>query len=161
MSIEIRLIAPKDNSALATIIRSTIDEFGVPRIGTAYEDPHTDRLYDLFQAPGSSYFVAEEDGEILGGCGISPTAGLPEGCAELVRFFMTPSSRGKGIGKELMGRSIIAAKEMGYKQIYLESLPQLNQAVRMYERAGFKHLTGAMGESGHYSCTIWMLLDLD
>jgi putative acetyltransferase len=48
------------------------------------------------------------------------------------------------------------AKELGYEQIYLESMPELNQAVTLYEKLGFKHLSNSLGNSGHFGCDIWM-----
>lgn len=156
----IRSIEQKDNSALAKIIRDIFVEFDAPQTGTVYSDPDTDRLYEVFQHPGSTYFLAEEDGVVLGGCGIYPTKGLPEGCAELVKFYLSPAARGKGLGKLLMDKSVAAAPGLGYKQIYLESFPQLATAVSMYEKAGFRILDKPMGESGHYATTLWMIMDL-
>jgi putative acetyltransferase len=160
MPVTIRNITVNDNPHLATLIRTTIDEFNIPRVGTAYSDPETDHLYEVFQTPGSTYFIAEEDGVVLGGCGILPTAGLPEGCAELVRYFLSHAARGKGIGKILMDKTIEAAKDLGYKQLYLESFPDFSKAVSIYEKVGFKSLDRAMGNTGHHACTVWMLKEL-
>lgn len=160
MPVTIRTIETTDNAALAKIIRDTFDEFNVPKVGTVYADPETDRLYDLFQFPGSAYFVAEEDGVILGGCGMFPTKGLPEGCAELVKYYLSDKARGKGIGRALMEHTFAAAKQYGYTHLYLESFPDFAKAVTMYEKAGFKHLDKALGNSGHFACTIWMLKEL-
>src|SRR5947209_19114554 len=105
-----RHLEKKDNPFLANIIRRAFEEFNVPKEGTVYTDPTTDRLYEVFQHPKSEYWVAEENGIFLGGCGIYPTSGLPEGCAELVKFFLEPSARGKGIGKELMEKATCSAQ---------------------------------------------------
>ncbi|SFF01682.1 putative acetyltransferase [Chitinophaga sp. CF118] len=156
----IRNIEIKDNQELAKIVRDTFIEFDLPKENTVYSDPETDKLYELFQYPGSTYFVAEENGVLLGGCGIYPTDGLPDKCAELVKFYLTGASRGKGTGKMLMDKSIEAAAKMGYKQVYLESFPQLAKAVSMYEKAGFKMLPEQIGNSGHLATTIWMLKEL-
>jgi len=59
-----------------------------------------------------------------------------------------------------MEKSIISAREMGYRQIYLESMPELGKAISMYEKAGFRSINQPMGNSGHFGCDIWMLLDL-
>ncbi|MGZ3901641.1 MAG: GNAT family N-acetyltransferase [Bacteroidia bacterium] len=155
-----RRIQPGDNKPLADIIRSVFREFKINKPGTVYTDPTTDHLYEVFQTKGSTYFVAEENGIMIGGCGIYPTTGLPEGCVELVKFFLTASARGKGTGQELMHKSMEAAKELGYKQMYLETFPELSKAVSIYEREGFKNLDHAMGNSGHYACNIWMLKEL-
>jgi putative acetyltransferase len=97
---------------------------------------------------------------IIGGCGVYPTSGLPEGCAELVKFYLTSSFRGKGIGWKLMEKTFESAKEFGYKKLYLESLPELGKAISLYERAGFKKISTHLGNSGHFGCDIWMLKDL-
>jgi putative acetyltransferase len=55
------------------------------------------------------------------------SVGLPKNCTELVKFYITAKSRGKGIGKLLMEKSIESAKEMGYSAIYLESLPDFSK----------------------------------
>jgi putative acetyltransferase len=160
MPLNIRPIQPSDNEPLASLIRQVFREFKIDKPGTVYTDPTTDALYQLFQQPASAYFVAEENGTIIGGCGVYPTEGLPAGCAELVKFYLAAEARGKGIGNQLMQQSIAAARELGYKQLYLESFPELGKAVSMYEKAGFRPLPNAMGNSGHFACNIWMLKDL-
>lgn len=161
MAISIRNIQATDNIELARIIRQSLIEFDVPKQGTVYSDPDTDRLFELFSGtPGSCYFVAEDDGKIIGGCGVYPTAGLPSGCAELVKLYLTAATRGKGIGKMLMDKCNEAAKQMRYTHLYLESFPQLAKAVSLYEKAGYKHLDGALGNSGHFACNIWMLKEV-
>mgnify|MGYP005757568147 FL=1 len=160
MGVNIRAIIEEDNLPLATLIRQVFREFKIDRPGTVYTDPTTDALFQLFRRPGSAYFVAEVDGEIVGGCGVYPTEGLPDGCAELVKFYLTAEARGKGIGNLLMQQSINEAKKRGYRQLYLESFPELAKAVSMYERAGFTPLPHALGNSGHYACNIWMIKEL-
>lgn len=156
----IRTMEARDNSALAQIIRDIFIEFDAPKIGTVYDDPNTDNLFEVFQHPGSIYYLAEENGIVLGGCGLYPTDGLPDKCAELVKFYLSPAARGKGLGKDLMEKAITAAPGLGYKQIYLETFDQLATAVGMYEKAGFKKLDKPMGNSGHYNTTLWMIMDV-
>jgi putative acetyltransferase len=156
----IRNIERADNVAFARIIRSAFEEFGAPKQGTVYSDPTTDDLYALFQQPGSACFVAVDGDIVVGGCGIYPTQGLPSGCAELAKFYIAADYRGRGIGSQLMKHCIDTARKLGYKQLYLESLPQLATAVGMYKRAGFQILDSTLGNSGHYACTLWMIKDL-
>jgi putative acetyltransferase len=159
-TVKLRLIESKDNPAIATLIRTVFREFGIDRPGTAYTDPTTDDLYGLFSIPSSVYWIAEAGGIMTGGCGIYPTHGLPKGCVELVKFYVASPYRGKGIGKQLMEQCFKSARQLGYRQLYLESMPELDKAVGMYEKAGFRHLPERLGDSGHYSCGIWMLKDL-
>lgn len=159
-SITSRKIEKKDNKPLADLIRTIFREFKIDLPGTVYTDPTTDALYELFQNTKSAYFVAEENGMLLGGCGIYPTPQLPEGCAELVKFYLLPQSRGKGIGRKLMELNFETAKSLGYKQLYLESFPALSKAISMYENSGFKNIERPLGNSGHFACNIWMVKNL-
>ncbi len=160
MSLILRPITQNDNQEIAELIRKVFREFKIDKPGTVYTDPTTDNLFTLFRQHGSMYWIAEENGTMLGGCGIFPTKGLPEGCAELVKFYVSSDSRGKGVGNALMQKSIEWAKESGYKQLYLESFPELNKAVSMYIRSGFTYLPHALGNSGHFACNVWMLKHL-
>lgn len=159
--IQIRTIEKRDNPALAKIIRQTLAEFGADHPGTVYYDESTDRLSTLFKVPGSVYFVAEQNGEILGGGGIYPTEGLSPDTCELVKMYLLPAARGKGLGIGLLQKCIDFARGYGYKNIYLESMPELSKAVSLYQKVGFKSLDGPLGQSGHFGCGIWMILNLE
>ncbi|WP_163362824.1 GNAT family N-acetyltransferase, partial [Escherichia coli] len=72
-------------------------EFGANKPGTVFYDDTTDHLYELFQsAPLSAYYVAEKNGELIGGAGIFPTEGLPANTCELVKMYLHKSARGMG-----------------------------------------------------------------
>lgn len=160
MNIQIREIEASDNARLATIIRQTLAEFGANHPGTVYYDDTTDHLYELFRPPGSVYYVAEMDGELMGGGGIYPTEGLPADTCELVKMYLLPKARGTGLGKRLIEKSIAKAAELGYKKIYLETMPELKQALKVYARFGFQYLEGPMGNSGHTGCSLWMIREI-
>ena len=157
----VRTIEKDDNKTLATIIRNTLAEFKANKPGTVYYDDRTDRLFEEFKVAGSIYYVAAYNGEIVGGSGIYPTENLPAGTCELVKFYLSPPARGKGIGKILLEKCIAAASEMGYKKIYLETMPELTIAIPMYEKLGFTYLPAAQGNSGHTGCDVWMIKELD
>jgi putative acetyltransferase len=70
-------------------------------------------------------------------------------------------SRRKGIGKAQVLRSIETARELGFSQLYLESFPELEAAVHLYKKIGFKMLDKPMGNSGHFACNIWALMELN
>ncbi|MCZ2460865.1 MAG: GNAT family N-acetyltransferase [Chitinophagales bacterium] len=158
--ITIRKLMPEDNAALAKVIRDTMTEFGVNKSNTVFDDPTTDHLYEVFQQKGSDYNIAEINGEIAGGAGIYPTKGLPEGTCELVKMYLKPEARGLGLGRKLIEKCIEKAKELGYKNIYIESMPELRKALSIYARFGFEYLKGPMGNSGHCGCSLWMLKKL-
>jgi len=156
-AIRTRTIQPSDNAALALIIRNSLAEFGANKPGTVFYDATTDALYELFQAPGSIYFVAEDNGSLLGGAGIFPTPGLPDGVCELVKMYLHKDTRGKGLGRALIEKCLEEARRMGYKKVYLETMPELRKAVSVYEKFGFSYLDGPMGNTGHFGCDVWMI----
>lgn len=160
MNITIRPIEQSDNPVLAKIVRDTLAEFGANHPGTVYYDPTTDALYELFQAKGAGYFVAEMNGEVVGGGGIYPTDGLPADTCELVKMYLLPQARGTGLGRTLIEKSLSFAEETGYKNVYLETMPELKQALNIYAKFGFEYLKGPMGNSGHTGCSLWMLKKL-
>jgi len=158
---EIRNIREQDNLRLAEIIRKTLAEFGADKPGTVYYDASTDRLSEVFKMDSSVYFVASIDGEIAGGAGIYPSAGLPQDTCELVKMYLLPQARGKGLGRELLGRCIGFAGKTGYRHIYLETMPELYLAIALYEKFGFKRLTAPLGNTGHSGCDIWMIREVE
>jgi len=157
-SISIRPIEPKDNVALANIIRTSLKEFDAAKPGTVYFDASTDHLFELFQATASSaYLVAEQDGKVLGGAGVFPTENLPAGICELVKMYLAKEARGLGLGRLMISKCLQIAKESGFTKVYLETMPELSKAVTVYEKFGFEYLTAPMGNSGHCGCNVWML----
>jgi putative acetyltransferase len=155
-NITIRQIELQDNIDIAFVIRTALTEFGANKPGTVYFDPTTDHLFELFRAAGSVYFVALKDGRIIGGAGIFPTENLPKGTCELVKLYLHQTARGTGLGKKLLLTAMDWAKQNGYNQVYLESMPELSKAVAIYENVGFKRLKEPLGNSGHSGCDIWM-----
>jgi putative acetyltransferase len=159
--ITIRTIQPGDNKAIAAIIRRTLEEFGANHPGTVYYDSTTDALYELFSSTrGSVYYIAEKEGALVGGGGIFPSPGLPDGTCELVKMYLLPEVRGIGLGKKMIQACIAFARESGYRHIYIETMPELKQAMNTYEKFGFRYLNGPLGNTGHFGCELWMLLTL-
>jgi putative acetyltransferase len=158
--ISIRTIRAPDNSEIARIIRTSLAEFGLDKPGTVYFDASTDHLFELFQEPKSIYYIALLDQEIVGGAGIYPTHGLSENTCELVKMYLTKKVRGMGLGKLLIAKCLEYGKENGYTQVYLETMPELEKALTVYEKFGFQYLDRPMGDTGHFGCNRWMLKTL-
>src|SRR6186997_3132298 len=155
--VTIRDLRKEDNPELAKVVKDTLAEFGANHPNTVYYDPTTDKLFEVFQTPRSKYFLAELNSKIVGGGGIYPTDGLPADTCELVKMYLSPAARGSGLGRTLIEKSLAFAKEAGYKHVYLETMPELKQALNIYAKFGFAYLKGPMGNSGHTGCSLWML----
>lgn len=145
---------------MANIIRRSLEEFDIDLQGTVYVDPYLDNMYSHFTVPHKIYFIACDDGHVLGGSGIAPLDDINMEICELQRMFVHKEARGKGIGQLLMDNCLIAAKEMGFKQCYLETFADMHKAIALYERNNFRYLDAPMGNTGHFACKTWMLKDL-
>lgn len=156
----IREIRPEDNPKIEAIIKAIFPEFGLPLTGTAYEDEEIKKMYESYSNKNEVYLVLEENGEVVGGAGIKPLKDVDASICELQKMYFTPGSRGKGLGKQMFLACLDWAKSNGYQRCYLESASQLKTAVRMYESYGFDYLDGPLGNTGHFSCGIWMIKTL-
>jgi len=157
---KIRHIAPRDDAAVAAIIRAVMPEFGAVGDGFAINDPEVNWMSLAYADAGCAYFVVEKDGVVLGGAGIAPlTGGDPDVC-ELRKMYFLPELRGMGAGAAMMAKCLDAARTLGFKRCYLETLRGMDAAMRLYERSGFQKIDGPMGATGHGGCNAFYLLEL-
>ncbi|WP_144898937.1 GNAT family N-acetyltransferase [Luteimonas cucumeris] len=157
---KIRPIEPRDDLAVAGIIRSVMPEFGAIGDGFAINDPEVDWMSRAYGAARSSYFVIEHAGAIQGGGGIAPLEGGDDDTCELRKMYFLPSLRGLGAGAALMARCLDSARGFGFRHCYLETLAGMDAARRLYERSGFRRIDGPLGATGHGGCNTFYLLDL-
>ena len=156
----IRTIERTDNMATASVIRLVLVEHGAPKVGTAYEDKALDAMFQNYEKDKAAYFVVEENGEIIGGGGISQLDNHKGNVCELQKMYFLPRARGHGIGTEMIDLCLNRAREYGYEQCYLETMSYMEAAQKLYRRYGFEYLEGPIGDTGHYSCGVHMILDL-
>ncbi|MCT4628663.1 GNAT family N-acetyltransferase [Winogradskyella sp.] len=159
-TIVIREIEQKDNPKIAKAIRSVLIEFGVPKVGTAYEDKALDCMTETYDQARKIYYVVEKAGEIIGGAGISPLDNYNGNVCELQKMYFMPEARGKGVGSKMMEKCLLFAKDAGFDKCYLETMPYMDAARKLYKKVGFEFIDKPMGNTGHYSCTVWMLKTL-
>lgn len=156
----IREIKAKDNPKIAAAIREVLIEFGVPKVGTAYADKILDTLYEAYQKDRAIYYVLLKGDEIIGGAGIAQLDNYEGNVCELQKMYFKSEARGRGLGRKMMNKCLSKAKEFGFEKCYLETLPYMEDARKLYRKVGFKDLDAPMGDTGHYSCNLWMLKDL-
>lgn len=145
----IRKVRLEDAAQVAECVRETYDEYGFT---WDPDDYHAD-LYDLSEyVREAEFWVAEEDGVILGCGGITWHERLPgdvgeaggvDGTirilgtsAELVRFYVRPSGRRRGIATSILEMSIEAARVRGVRAIEIWSDKRFQDAHRLYQRYG-------------------------
>ncbi|MBP3967140.1 GNAT family N-acetyltransferase [Paenibacillus lignilyticus] len=155
----IRNLQPSDNAAIERIIRECLIEFGGNRAGLAWEDESLSHLADYYNAEGRAYWVVEQDGKIVGGCGIAPFAESSEVC-ELQKMYLLQEARGTGAAAALLDEALAFAR-IHYRQCYLETLTTMVAANRFYAKHGFVQLDEPLAGTEHYACDAWYIKQLN
>lgn len=156
----IRPILPTDDAAIAGIIRTVMPEFGANGPGFAIHDPEVDHMAAAYARPRCAYFVVEREGVVCGGGGVAPLDGGDPDVCELRKMYFLPALRGQGAGAALMLWCLEAARMLGFRRCYLETLHGMDAAQKLYERNGFARIDGPMGATGHFGCNRFYLREL-
>lgn len=155
----IRPIEKRDNEQIAHIIRDVMTEYGAVGTGYSIMDNEVDRMFEAYSEK-AKYFIIEKDGRILGGSGVAQLAGGEDDTCELKKMYFLKELRGLGFGEKLLQLCLDAAKELGYKKCYLETLSHMHAARKLYEKFGFVKLDKPMGNTGHFKCNSWYVKDV-
>ena len=153
----VRLIEEKDDKIIEKIIRDCLIEYNAAKEGTAWADPTLSTLSKVYNEPKTVYYVAEdEEGNIVGGCGIGKLDGVENTC-ELQKMYCIQSVRGTGVAEDLLNMCLAFAKKY-YNSVYLETLDNMERAHRFYEKHGFKKTDERLGNTGHHNCGVLYIL---
>lgn len=158
--INIRPIQLEDNQSIEAVVRFVFEEMNIPKEGTAYADPQLKMMFEAYQKPRSAYFVIESHGKIIGGAGVAQLDNEAGNICELQKMYFLPEARGLGLGKQLIDKCLQRAGEFGFESCYLETMPYMEAAQKLYKKSGFEYLDAPLGSTGHTSCPVWMLKKL-
>ena len=95
-------------------------------------------LPGAYSPPQGALLLALDGAAVLGSVGVRPTES--DGTAELKRLYVRPIARGQQVGRALTERAIALAREAGYRQIRLDTLPVMSSAQVLYESLGFREI---------------------
>ena len=128
--------------------RSPVDIKAVARLFSAYASSlRIDISFQGFAAeletlPGN---YAPPDGELLlardiqrkplGCVGLRPMK--TDGCCEMKRLYVSSEGRGIGLGRALVEAITRKAARLGYREIRLDTLPDMVEAIALYRKTGF------------------------
>lgn len=137
-----RIIEEKDNSILAQIIRDNLKAHNLDIPGTVYFDEAVNHLSDYYLANPEKrtyYVILDESNTVIGGIGLDKLDFMPD-TAELQKLYLTDKAKGAGLSYKLMDLIENTARDMGYKQMYLETHDNLAAAIYVYKKCGYKEI---------------------
>jgi carbonic anhydrase len=138
MAVVLRTLAAADSEAIEQVRQYFRNYAAWLGVDLSYQnfDQEMASLPGAYSAPEGRLFFAEVDGRPAGCVGVRALSGS-EGVCEMKRLYVTPEERGHGVGAELALAAIKAAKEIGYRKLMLDTLPNMRMAVKLYRELGF------------------------
>ena len=89
----------------------------------------------------STFFIAELNGKAVGYAKLRENSKVgcmkEENAIELQRIYILERAKGKGVGGELLNRSVETVRAKGYETIWLSVWVENPSAVKFYEKLGF------------------------
>lgn len=108
---------------------------------------------DYAPPDGRLLLAVEEDPSWTKGDGVSVRTGSCNGFAgcialrkigdeicEMKRLYVRDAYRGRGVGRGLAEAAIQAAREIGYRRMRLDTLPEMKGAQQLYRVLGFREI---------------------
>ena len=89
---------------------------------------------EMISKEDARYYVAEEDGRILGGCGVLMVAGE----VNITNVVIAPASRNRGIGTAMLQHLMMEGDKEGLTAYTLEVRVSNVVAIHVYEKLGFE-----------------------
>lgn len=95
------------------------------------------KLPGVYAPPGGYLLIGTIHSRIMGCVALRR---LDKNICEMKRLYVRHGGRGTGLGRKLVGRIILAAREMGYSTMRLDTLKRLKAAMNLYESYGFRRI---------------------
>lgn len=130
---ELRPARDTDSPALVALVEEVLAAYDMP------PDPgHADKAIRDIEVSFRDGFLdvlVSQTSAIVGSVGVLP---LGDHRCELVKMFLAPAHRGRGLGKALLAHGTGWARARGFSEMTLETSTRLIEAKRLYEKAGFE-----------------------
>ncbi len=106
-----------------------------PNDQKAYPAEDLQNLEKSYGGTGDSFLVAEEEGRVIGTCGVKADG---DKTAILRRFFVDSSHRGKGVGRGLLEQALAFCRKKNFEEVIIRTAASMEQAIQVCRKAGFQ-----------------------
>jgi putative acetyltransferase len=131
----IRAATNDDRERIELLVFSVLEEYGLKPDPDGKDADLNDIEANYFKRGGCFEVIEDGEGNLIGSIGIYP---VELHTCELRKMYFAPSLRGKGFGRKVLETTIKQAKSLGFARMTLETVSVLKEAIRLYERFGFR-----------------------
>ena len=130
---------PPDEPGFRALVAGTLREFDFE------PDPDFDPDLDDPAAVYSMLWIARAGADVVGSVALRD---LGDGVLELKRMYLSPSYRGRGLGRRLLSTALEWARAGGVRKIRLDTTEEMQAARHLYEAYGFRRIPGEAPRQG-------------
>lgn len=129
----VEALSPGDLSVVRDLLREYQRSVGVDLLFEDFEGELAG-LPGHYARPGGRLFLVREGSEAAGCGALRPLA--PD-LGEMMRMWIRPQLRGRGLGRDLAQALLSGAREAGYRTVRLNTLAIMPEARALYRSLGF------------------------
>lgn len=135
-----------DRARIVALLREYWAALDVPICFQGF-DAEIEDLPGSYAPPGGEMITARDaaGGELVGCIALRPVPDTPDMC-EMKRLYVRPSARGTGLGRMLAAAAMDEGRRLGYRRMFLDTLPSLTAAQALYRSLGFRQTGRGDGE---------------
>ncbi len=130
----LRKARKRDGSQILKLVETVLSVYGL-KVNPAETDLDLSNIWEFYFEKGGWFAVLEDQDKIIGSYGLFK---VDEVVCELRKMYLLQDYHGRGLGKMLLNNAEKKAKELGFKEIVLETNSKLDNAYGLYKKYGFK-----------------------
>ena len=129
-------LIPDELPALRELFEEYAGSLGIPLDFQGFAGEVAE-LPGRYAAPRGGLWLALADGRAAGCVALRP---LGADLSEIKRLYLRPEFRGTGLGRRLAETVLAEAARIGYRRVWLDTLPSMGGAITLYRSLGFTEI---------------------